>query len=269
MNPATWSSTSHSGSWRGRGRYRRVFKLEPGHFLLVKDGRCVESSIGTPSRPTGRASPESDANARKLRATLDAAVSGSLVSDVPVSLMLSGGLDSSAIAALATQHDPPAISPPTRSRSGCHGRIGDRRPTRSAISASVTGRSFSPGSRWPKASTVARRHGSPFGESDLDSRLRASLRAVAGDGNKVLLGGDGADELFGGYNRWMTYLRFHDRYWRRIPGTAAGPIGRDATLRTWARRRHRASRARRRRAVRRQQAVSRRRSPSLPRACRA
>ena len=47
----------------------------------------------------------------------------------------------------------------------------------------------------------------------------------------MLLGGDGGDELFGGYERWMKYLRFHEQVWRRTPrrlrrvgGRAAQPF---------------------------------------------
>src|SRR5204863_299230 len=40
--------------------------------------------------------------------------------------------------------------------------------------------------------------------------------------------GDGGDELLGGYSRWMTYLRFHDRAWRPTPPPVRRLVGRTA-----------------------------------------
>ena len=204
-----------------------VFKLEPGHFLVVKDGavRVAEYwdalSAEQTLSPTGGATRWRSCVKRSMRR-----LSGSLVSDVPVSLMLSGGLDSSAIAALATHHVPAARSDRllglVRSPDG---RIGCRRSSRGRSRHAAPRDPAHRESLWPRGSTsgsptwISRRRTQP------GSPCRASLPRSPADGNKVLLGGDGADELFGGYNRWMTYLRFHDRYWSRIPAIGRRVIG--------------------------------------------
>jgi asparagine synthase (glutamine-hydrolysing) len=58
--------------------------------------------------PLGIPADGEDHSELKLLDRLDSAVARSLVSDVPVSMMLSGGLDSSAIAVLAARHTDPA-----------------------------------------------------------------------------------------------------------------------------------------------------------------
>ena len=79
-----------------------VRKLEPGHSMLVREGRIVRDeaywSIDLTTRPIA----EADAIAR-LDSTLRSATERRLMSDVPLGVFLSGGIDSSAVAWYAQQ----------------------------------------------------------------------------------------------------------------------------------------------------------------------
>ena len=83
--------------------FKGVFKLEPGHVLLWRDGSFTvkEYWSGLP-QPNNTSRREADL-VSALRSHLQAAVSRHLISDVPLGVFLSGGIDSSAILALATQ----------------------------------------------------------------------------------------------------------------------------------------------------------------------
>jgi len=191
-----------------------VQQLPPGHGLRVRGGRCelfeywdVVPAISAPTH----------AAAADLLALLDEAVAASLVSDVPVSLMLSGGMDSSTIAALAVRHVAPSE---LTAYSVSFGLANDESAVAARLAADL-------GIRHREITLTRQSLASGFDEwlRDLDvpcadptwiavSHIARNVRA---DGGKVLLGGDGGDELFGGYNRWMKYLRFHDQVWRRTP----------------------------------------------------
>jgi len=83
--------------------FQGVFKLMPGHYLLWKDGHYTTHCYwtGAPVAPI-RERPEAEL-VEELRALLHGAVKRHLISDVPLGVFLSGGLDSSAILALSTQ----------------------------------------------------------------------------------------------------------------------------------------------------------------------
>src|SRR5437016_5324147 len=83
---------------------RGVRKLPPGHALSAGDGKVrVERYWELPSRPD-----EGDETTwrREIVRRLDAAVSLRLVSDVPLGCFLSGGIDSTAVAASAARLKP-------------------------------------------------------------------------------------------------------------------------------------------------------------------
>src|SRR5436309_1566972 len=83
---------------------RGVRKLPPGHALSAGDGKVrVERYWELPSRPDEGDEPTWR---REIVRRLDAAVSLRLVSDVPLGCFLSGGIDSTAVAASAARLKP-------------------------------------------------------------------------------------------------------------------------------------------------------------------
>jgi asparagine synthase (glutamine-hydrolysing) len=194
-----------------------VKKLEPGHALRLCDGDLQVFEYWDVLPPD--AISESEITDEKLVRQLDEAVAASLVSDVPISLMLSGGLDSSTIATLAARHTTPTD---LTAYSVSFGLPNDESEAASRLAAEL-------GLRHREIllteEGVVGEFDSWLAGIDVPTAnptwiaVSAIARAVREDGIKVLLSGDGGDELFGGYNRWMTYLRFHDRVWRRTPST--------------------------------------------------
>lgn len=209
-----------------------VRKLLPGHCIHIRNRVLTVSEYwdALASSPEHRSV---DGATKELLSMLDGAVGAALVSDVPVGLMLSGGIDSSAIAALAVRH----LAPSTLTAySVAFGRPDDE----SYVAARLAG-DLGIGHRVLQVSEEEIRGEFDDWLDDLDYpagnptwiALSFIARAARTDGIKVLLSGDGADELFGGYNRWMKYLRFHDRWWSPTPVVARRLIG--VTTRRWAR----------------------------------
>lgn len=201
-----------------------VRKLAPGHILRLEKGKPARNEYWDVF-PTDRPSQERPLE-DQLVELLDEAVGAALVSDVPLSLMLSGGLDSSTIAVLAARHvDPSELTAYSVSfglptdESGAAARLaGDlgMKHRELTLTDETLRQSFE---SWLADMDVPTAN--PTGVA-----ISHIARAVHEDGIKVLLSGDGGDELFGGYNRWMKYARFHDQVWRRTPGAVRKAVGR-------------------------------------------
>src|SRR5947209_14132276 len=82
-----------------------VRKLPPGHVLICEDGVCEVRRFSRPApEPAARLRHEpAELLAEELRERLRDSVRAHLVSDVPVGVLLSGGVDSSILAAVATE----------------------------------------------------------------------------------------------------------------------------------------------------------------------
>ncbi|QXC60291.1 asparagine synthase (glutamine-hydrolyzing) [Aquihabitans sp. G128] len=167
-----------------------------------------------------------------FRTALDRAVQDQLVADVPVGTLLSGGLDSSTVSALAARHHRRiagfAFDMPGDSEVPYAQAVADRH----GIDLHVL--RPSPDDLVDLLQDVARTWGEPLGDSSTVPTLLLS-RFVRREVT-VALTGDGADELLGGYLCWARPFLHPDD-----PARAAAGGSAPAPSRWWAR----GSRARR------------------------
>jgi len=181
--------------------YEGIRKLPPAHFLSVTSGETrLERYWDLPLEPEPLAEPETAAE--ELRERLAEAVRLRLVSDVPLGAFLSGGIDSSIVVGLMARQ----CKQPVRTFSI---GFGERRYDELDY-ARVAARRFATDHReflvTPDAiellPSLVRHYGEPFADSSaiptwyLAQRTREHVT--------VALSGDGGDEAFAGYQRYLA-----------------------------------------------------------------
>jgi asparagine synthase (glutamine-hydrolysing) len=195
----------------GRTLYAGIEQLPPGHYLEL-DLESFAYAVRPyhsfrASGPVPVASDSAD-SARQISRLLEQAVKRQLVSDVPVGVFLSGGVDSSAITAFASRH------------------------YRGRLATYSVGFDFAGSSNeLPKAKRVAHRFGTDHHEihiagadvpgivekmvyhhdmpfADAANIPLYMMAEKIRSHTKVVLQGDGGDEVFGGYRRYAT-LRYY------------------------------------------------------------
>jgi asparagine synthase (glutamine-hydrolysing) len=221
---------------------RGIRKLPPGHRLIAEGGRIRIERYWSLGAGVAHEDLSLEAAAAELEARLGSAVRSHLVADVPVGAFLSGGLDSTAVVAAAA----PAVGPALQTFS-----------VRFAEEAADEG---------PHAAEVAALLGTVHHELVLGPELGATLPEVveaadepfaiasalalhrlarfARERVKVVLTGDGADELLAGYpwrhepavgrgSRPASFLRTLAMTGvRSVRGTRSGGPGLAAQLRS-------------------------------------
>jgi asparagine synthase (glutamine-hydrolysing) len=193
--------------------FEGIHKLPPGHKLVLEEDRepAVEPYWDLSYEPKSQGSEE--ALVDELEAHLEEALRLHMVSDVPVGAFLSGGLDSSLLVAMLAR------------------RVGLRNFPTFTIGLPYRQYDEAPGAR-----QVAQLFATDHHERTLRPSLAASLpdlvhhldepsdplslcsfqaAALAHEHVKVVIGGDGGDELFGGYDRYYGNL-YADQY-ARLP----------------------------------------------------
>jgi asparagine synthase (glutamine-hydrolysing) len=214
-----------------RSIFREISKLEPGTILTV-DGReqkgqatiecywsyrkVVESGLANPL-------PNEAAAQRELESALISAIEGQSIADVPVGVFLSGGIDSSTIAALWRKHSSRELrtysmgfeesgfdeAPFARAVASHLGTVHTESYVTSAEARDVI----------PLLPTI---YDEPFADpSQIPTYLMSKL---ARENVTVALSGDGGDEFFGGYSRYLTAANLW-RKMQRVPTSVRHTVG--------------------------------------------
>ena len=205
-----------------RSAFTGIRELAPAHYLLLReDGERVEKRWWDLDFTTADPAPSLDDAAEELHALLDDAIGLRLRADVPVAAYLSGGLDSSTIVALARRH----VSAPVAlfglgfeqeeyDESAYQSRLAE------AFGLDVVAVEVGAGDvaeLLPRAVALAEK---PMLRT-APVPLLALSRGVQEAGIKVVLTGEGADELFAGYDVFRENKIRH--FWARDPESAWRP----------------------------------------------
>ncbi|MDQ3819176.1 MAG: asparagine synthase (glutamine-hydrolyzing) [Acidobacteriota bacterium] len=187
-----------------RSIYQGIQKLPAAHTLTVEDGRVTTARYWRLSYKKTERAPSVEEAEHNLRKLIEDSVRMRLVSDVPLGVLLSGGVDSSTVAAMAVRSSSEAVK---------------------TFSISFAESSFDESSY---ARAVAKYLGTDHHEERLSVDLAANLVGEIGSWMDepfsdpslvptyllsrftrrhvtVALGGDGGDELFAGYEMYPAH----------------------------------------------------------------
>jgi asparagine synthase (glutamine-hydrolysing) len=194
--------------------YRGIVSLPPGHVLVAEPGRepVVTRYWDLPAPPPRRVS--MDEAAREVRDGLRSAIRKRLIADVPLGAFLSGGVDSSAVVALASEETSEPLQTFTIGFEDSDGF--DERPFARMV-AQRFGTDHHEFVVEPHAVDLVERlvwhHDQPFGDSSAIPTFL--LSELTRQHVTVALSGDGGDELFAGYERFVAGVAM-ERY-QRVP----------------------------------------------------
>jgi len=208
-----------------RSIFEQVRRLLPGHYAIWSHGTLRLSEYwDCPFGVDERQNARPDELADELESILSDAVRLRLISDVPLGIFLSGGIDSSLIAALARRHQPDLTTYTIAFPQADFNEA----PAAAAVARELAVRNHCmqvDESLQDRFGFIADCFDEPFGDASaiptyFVSRLTRSQATVA-------LSGDAGDELFAGYTAFQLGLRlFGERADRR-----RGPAPR--SLREW------------------------------------
>jgi asparagine synthase (glutamine-hydrolysing) len=195
-----------------RTAFRNIRKLEPGELATVTAAGIERTSFHTPTVQSSTVGLNGAAEA--VRERVETAVERRLQSDVPLGAFLSGGIDSSiVVGVLAELLDDPVNTFTVGFDADLFDESQAAREVAEYHDTAHTEFTITPADVRETIPEVLGQLGEPFGDQSLIPTYvvaRETARDIT-----VALSGDGADELFAGYDRYRG--EFFSRYYRLLP----------------------------------------------------
>ena len=184
--------------------YRAIRKVRPGHYLRVRDGNVEEIKYWDLSFAADHSKSEQQWR-ELLLDELKTAVRLRLISDVPVGAFLSGGLDSSGIVAIMSSlSNQPVKTATIGFEEAGFDESGFGRSVSEYLRTDHHERCVTP-QKIDVIQQLAWHYDEPFADSSALPTFFVSQ--VARERVTVALSGDGGDESFAGYRRYMADLQ--------------------------------------------------------------
>ena len=197
-----------------------VKKVLPGEILKIKDGRIVKKwrwYVHPQTKHLPKVKNKKTA-INLLRKKLEIAVDRQMIADVPVGAFLSGGLDSSAIVALASKHNPNISCFTIEPHGGSDSDVTEDLPYAKKVAkylnvdlevVTIHSQNIS-----DEIEQMIWQLDEPLADPAPLNVLYIS-RLARKRGIKVLLSGAGGDDLFTGYRRHLAHK--YEKYWSWMP----------------------------------------------------
>ena len=187
--------------------FKGINRVLPGETLVVRGGRIVERRRRLALPAGGPKKCGIDEGLSKLDAALEDSVRLHQRSDVPYGLFLSGGIDSSTILALMSRLNERPVKAYTAGFSGT--AVADERDHARVLAKTVGAEfhaiNFTDTDFWSLLPEIASTMDDPAADYAILPTYKLA-REAARD-LKVIISGEGGDELFGGYGRYRSALR--------------------------------------------------------------
>ena len=220
--------------------YGSARKLLPGHYAVVRGAGSIQvqpywdAAAVTYRALSQRSIPDETEAIKELESLLLDAVARRMIADVPLGAMLSGGIDSSAVVALMQRQCPRPVKTFTIGfRDAAYNEAVAAKAVAAHLGTEHTELYVTPEEAQEVIPDLPRLYDEPFADS---SQIPTFLVCkMARKHVTVCLSGDGGDELFGGYTRYMLAQRIWDIA-RRVPRSArrgAAKIIRSMPTQTW------------------------------------